>query len=806
WMTANSHAVVKAYDHATGVWSEDKIVGRSTFADKHNYPGMLRGADNRIYIFYGCHNSPLRLTVSPKPLSIDGQWSDVSIPEAAHASYPAPIVTNNGDFYVFYRETRMTSGHQDDRPFMYVKSTDNGKSWSAHMAINPYPREDNFTEIYNGMVTYEPPRNGHKGRIHMAWTFAGGGFGRHAHATYGRNAYYAWFDPSTGQFHSVDGTDLGDWIDNTEADSRCVVLDTGHSTRGHLAGLQVSAHYRDNGFPFVHFQRQAGGGLSSATWNGSAWVVTGIPKANGEPRGLEKIGPDSFRVYNPSGRGVNVYRTDDAGASWRVESTIDAGQSIDRCLVITNYHPDAKLLLTGGGSQEIEKGSRDIFIGKVMAAAKPASVVANQAELDAAIASAKPGDTIVMRDGIWKDARLELKAAGTASAPVTLRAQTPGQVVLTGASSLVFAAPHVTAEGLVFRDGALSQGSVITFRSDYGLLAGTAIVNYNPPELNTAYYWVFFEGSHNRVERSLFERKNHMGPLIGNAIKGARYNSVSGSHFLNIGSSRGQNGMEIFRVWGYGGSEEMGDDGAFFTIERNLFERADGESAEIISLKSNRNRVLNNTIRATLGGITNRSGNFNTIAGNIILCEGRKGCYGMRVTGQRQRVQDNYIAGCDYGIMLLAGEFIERDLTGRYSPVSREGTPLGRVPRYNWPRQTELLRNTLVNNSGADLILGGNYKSGWPGSQRVLIPEDNFIANNVIVKAGGGTVAEAPVQDSNPPLDVFKFKPNRFEGNIVFGGEVRLEPRPDGFISKDPRPVAAPQPLSPADVGPSWAK
>jgi len=90
WMTANSHAVVKAYDHKTGVWSEDRIVGRSTFADKHNYPGMLRGADNRIYIFYGCHNSPLRMTVSPKPLSIDGEWTDVAIPEAAMPPIPRP--------------------------------------------------------------------------------------------------------------------------------------------------------------------------------------------------------------------------------------------------------------------------------------------------------------------------------------------------------------------------------------------------------------------------------------------------------------------------------------------------------------------------------------------------------------------------------------------------------------------------------------------------------------------------------------------------------------------------------------------
>ena len=59
------------------------------------------------------------------------------------------------------------------------------------------------------------------------------------------------------------------------------------------------------------------------------------------------------------------------------------------------------------------------------------------------------------------------------------------------------------------------------------------MVNYNPPESTTAYYWVFFEGSDNGVERCLFAQKSHMGPLVGEAIR-------------------------------TGG--ELGDDGAFFTI------------------------------------------------------------------------------------------------------------------------------------------------------------------------------------------------------------------------------------------------
>ena len=72
WMSANSHPAVKAYDHAAGKWSDTKIVAQSPFADKHNYPSILRGKDDRIYMFYGCHNSTLKMAVSPSPNSIVG--------------------------------------------------------------------------------------------------------------------------------------------------------------------------------------------------------------------------------------------------------------------------------------------------------------------------------------------------------------------------------------------------------------------------------------------------------------------------------------------------------------------------------------------------------------------------------------------------------------------------------------------------------------------------------------------------------------------------------------------------------------
>jgi poly(beta-D-mannuronate) lyase len=232
----------------------------------------------------------------------------------------------------------------------------------------------------------------------------------------------------------------------------------------------------------------------------------------------------------------------------------------------------------------------------------------------------------------------------------------------------------------------------------------------------------------------------------------------------------------MFRIWGYGRNEELGEGGAFSTIASNLFDRADGEGMEIISLKSCRNLVFRNTIVATRGGITLRGGNFNPVKEKIILSQGAQGAYGMRIAGQHHLVQSNYVSGCDYGINIYSGEFVDENLTGKYKPVPRAGTPLGRVPRYGQVKNLTLAGNVLVGNKNANLEIGGAYKAGWPESQRVLLPEACLIASNVFVHTNGGKSFIGAMPDTKAPLDRFSFKLNRYAGNLLIGGENAFAP------------------------------
>ena len=224
WMGSYSSAVVKAFDHKSKTWSADKVVGISPFADSHNYPGLIQAKNGKLLLFYGCHNSVLRISSSPEPNSIEGTWNDIDLIEAQGASYPVPIVLEDGTIFCFYRITMNlvypSSGYPVDyRPLAFVKSTDNGETWGTPVKfIDNYPRPDNLCEIYTGKISYQPRSDSVSERFHIAWSLAGGGPGHHQHGLYRRNVYYSYMEVSNEHFFDIEGNDLGKDINNMEAE------------------------------------------------------------------------------------------------------------------------------------------------------------------------------------------------------------------------------------------------------------------------------------------------------------------------------------------------------------------------------------------------------------------------------------------------------------------------------------------------------------------------------------------------------------------------------------------------------------
>ena len=449
-------------------------------------------------------------------------------------------------------------------------------------------------------------------------------------------------------------------------------------------------------------------------------------------------------------------------------------------------------------------------------------MVKNAAELKAAIAGGGSGVTVKVAKGDYKDIKFIIKVGGSKEAPFTIMAEKPGEAIFSGSSMIEINAKHVVIDGLFFYGGEINanpsdhENAVFKFNSEFGTIRNCAIVDYNPAEFKTEYYWVFCNGSSNTVERCYFKGKNNMQPLIGNGIEGCRHNAVKDCYFKNIPYAVG-NGREGIRVWGSGKFDEKPTDGAYFTVEGNLFDHADGEGTEIVSLKSNFNQVLNNTVIATKGCLNIRRGSFNTMKGNIILGEGVSGAQGLRMSGANHIVQGNYVSGAEYGIRISCGEYVAHALTNSFAPHDKSGAKsaknsTGEVTSYPQVLKLNLSNNVIIDCKTSALEIGSDYKKHWPQEQLVLLPEDSDIVGNRFIDVGGkGVAIEGSEIDPKIPSVGKKPIPNRYKDNIVLGGKINYPPAlsgsrqsaiPSGWSEKKER--ANFKPLTADDVGPDW--
>lgn len=413
-------------------------------------------------------------------------------------------------------------------------------------------------------------------------------------------------------------------------------------------------------------------------------------------------------------------------------------------------------------------------------------LVSNSVELNSAIASVSSGSIIVMKDGVWTDVVIDFNSISSATAPITLRAQTPGKVILNGNSKLIFSKPNLVVDGILFQKGTITKNdtAIVLFNSDNCRMTNSAIIDYNPADFNTEYYWVLFNGSHNRMDHCYFTGKSNKQPVLQNGEENARYNQVDRCYIKDIPYVEKANGREIMRIFGYGHADEPGDDGAFFTVEYNLFDHAHGEGTEIVSLKSNHNIVRYNTVIASKGGLVGRRGKYNTFEGNFIFGKGEEGTSGIRVAGPYQRVINNYVADVtEDGLRLIAGEYYEKSLTGNFAAKKKN------LPKYLQVQECFFAQNTFVNCGKNGINIGFNYKNQWPSLQMVLFPENNKFVNNLVYNCKGNAI-NIEVVDKTAPLDVFNFKPNFFEANLAFGPKACNVLLPAGIKNVDPKMIS----------------
>ena len=203
-----------------------------------------------------------------------------------------------------------------------------------------------------------------------------------------------------------------------------------------------------------------------------------------------------------------------------------------------------------------------------------------------------PGDTIVMKNGIWIDQSLVFKANGTELKPIVLSAENNGKVVLRGTSSLQVDGAWLVANGMYFNEGYPASGEAVGFSevSSYCRVTNVSIVAYSPPDKEKNTQFVSLRGHHNRVDHCYLAGKTNIGPTMVVWLSGQpNYHRIDHNYF-GFRPELGENGGESIRV----GTSDWSLHDSYTTVENNYFEHCDGE-LEVISNKSCHNTYRYNT-------------------------------------------------------------------------------------------------------------------------------------------------------------------------------------------------------------------
>jgi poly(beta-D-mannuronate) lyase len=381
--------------------------------------------------------------------------------------------------------------------------------------------------------------------------------------------------------------------------------------------------------------------------------------------------------------------------------------------------------------------------------------VSSAQQINAALTSLVPGDTLVMTKGTWTNQQIVFQANGTADKKIYLVAEKEGEVILNGTSTLRIAGNHLVVSGLYFKDGYSASGAVIEFRngninSNNCRLTNTAIVNYNSTDKTKDYKWISLYGTYNRVDHCYLKGKDNIGTTLVVWLGSTPNYHLIDNNYFAYRPAYPENGAETIRIGDSGTS--MQD--SYTTVEYNYFEQCNGET-EIISNKSCENIYRYNTFKDCEGTLTLRHGNRCTVENNFFFCGSKSNSGGIRIIGEDHKVINNYVefaTGTSYrsGITLM------------------NGVPNSPLNRYFQVKRAIVAFNTIVN-CRASLTIGAGKDY-----ELTLPPLDCIIANNIFFST------QAPIVTlTDNPINM------TWAGNIFYGTSIGMS-LPQGNLNVHP--------------------
>jgi len=384
-----------------------------------------------------------------------------------------------------------------------------------------------------------------------------------------------------------------------------------------------------------------------------------------------------------------------------------------------------------------------------------------------ALAEAKPGQTVFLADGVYRDADIKLPVSGEKDKPITLAAQTPGKVLFTGTSRITLAGNYLHLTGMFFHKNQILM--VVRFQqANHCRLSHCAFNESGDPNSTfTKIVEVGVDSHDNEIDHCYFARSISMSVGVRG---GALRPNIHHNWFRDI-VARASNGQEAVQL---GGPPNLGDRplkpeewNLHSTVEHNLFDGACGDE-EIISVKSSDNVIRYNTFlghpTANKGGLCIRHGHRNVVESNTFLGT----AYGVRISGDENVLINNYLENVGSGFVLTAGGTKNKP----YIPC----------------RNGLFANNTVVDAAVSPFMVGAFYNmpdTRDPENSITVYPSGNRICNNILT----GKKDYAIVWDRGDPKKS-ELGSNEFQNNLGFcarAKKVEDMKLPTGVTGEDPK-------------------
>lgn len=404
--------------------------------------------------------------------------------------------------------------------------------------------------------------------------------------------------------------------------------------------------------------------------------------------------------------------------------------------------------------------------------------VSSVAELQSAVDKAKPGDVILVKDGVYTTtADIVVSASGTKEKPITIGAQNFGKAEITGSGGFNLASRSTY---IVIRDFKFTHAASKAKSSSGSTFCRWTNNIFETPGDGED---LLIAGNDNEIDHNTFQNKNAMGRFL--AIRGtgsqiAERLWIHHNYFDSQKSQGGKNGAETLQFGLSGFSMSSSNS----VVEYNLFEDCAGET-ELISVKASAVMLRYNTIRNCPAQFTLRHGNKCRVYGNYFT-----NTPGLRIFGDDHLVYSNYFENCNPainigngdgevagGAQLTVHDRPDRVLIALNILVNNKANIVQQARTNGLGATAIKVVNNIIEGGGAAATISGPYTNGtWSG---------NVLFNT----AGVGDIPQGSFTTNDPKLA--KDAAGVFQPTVnlsVDNGQQKI-----GFVKISP--------LHPADVG-----